>query len=111
MAEQVYNKLVRDNIPDIIRESGGTPVIRTLDGLEYEACLQEKLREEVGEFLEESTLDELSDILEVLEALANLHGWTDGEIQKVRRNKAEARGAFRERIFLEKVLENGEEEL
>ncbi len=105
MAERVYNKLVRDNIPDIIREQGETPVIRTLGDEEYEACLQKKLREEVEEFLAESTLDELSDIIEVLEALAGFHGWTDGEIQKTRRDKAEARGAFRERVFLEKVIE------
>ncbi len=104
MSERVYNKLVRDNIPDIIREQGETPVVRTLDDEEYAACLAEKLREEVEEFLEESNLDELSDILEVLDALSNLQGWTDGEIQKVRRDKAEARGAFRERIFLEKVI-------
>lgn len=105
MAERVYNKLVRDYVPDIIREQGETPVIRTLDDGEYEACLQKKLREEVEEFIAESTLDELSDILEVLEALAGVQGWTDGEIQKARRDKAEARGAFRERIFLEKVIE------
>lgn len=111
MAERVYNKLVRDNIPDLIRENGETPVIRTLDDGEYAACLAEKLREEVEEFLADSNLDELSDILEVLEALAGLHGWTDGEIQKARRDKAERRGAFRKRVFLEKVLEDTEEEL
>ena len=106
MAERKYQKLVRDNIPDIIRESGETPVVRTLDDMEYVECLHKKLREEVDEFLEESTLDELSDILEVLDALANLQGWTDGEIQKARRDKAEARGAFRERVYLEKVVED-----
>lgn len=105
MAERIYQKLVRDSIPDLIRESGETPVIRTLDDEEYILCLQKKLREEVEEFLAESTLDELSDILEVLDSLANLQGWTDSEIQKARRDKAESRGAFRERVFLEKVLE------
>lgn len=105
MAERLYNKLVRDNIPDIIRDKGETPVIRTLDDEEYGACLREKLREEIEEFLQETNLDELSDVLEVLEAMATLQGWTDGEIQKARRDKAEARGAFRERVFLEKVVE------
>lgn len=104
MREQLYNKLVRDNIPDLIREQGETPVIRTLNDEDYALCLAEKLREEVEEFLAESNLDELSDILEVLEALASLYGWTDAEIQKVRRDKAEARGVFRERIFLEKII-------
>lgn len=105
MAERVYNKLVRDNIPDMIVEQGETPVFRTLGDDEYEACLKRKLSEEVEEFINESNPDELSDILEVLESIANLHGWTDREIQRVRRDKAEARGAFRERIFLEKVIE------
>ncbi len=110
MREQLYNKLVRDNIPDLIREQGETPVIRTLNDEDYALCLAEKLREEVEEFLEDSNLDELSDILEVLEALSNLHGWTDGEIQRVRRDKAEQRGSFRERIFLEKVIKDGDGE-
>lgn len=104
MTERVYNKLVRDNIPDIIRESGETPIVRVLDDEEYTACLQQKLREEVEEFVQDSNLDELSDILEVLEALANTLGWTDGEIQRARRDKAESRGTFREHILLEKVI-------
>ena len=75
MKEHIYNKLVRDNVPDIIREQGGTPVIRTLGDEEYVQCLENKLREEVGEFLEERTLDELGDIIEELEELAHLQGW------------------------------------
>lgn len=96
MKEHIYNKLVRDNVPDIIREQGGTPVIRTLGDEEYVQCLENKLREEVGEFLEERTLDEL----------AHLQGWTDWEIRHARSEKAQRNGIFRERIFLEKVLED-----
>ena len=106
MKEHIYNKLVRDNVPDIIREQGGTPVIRTLGDEEYVQCLENKLREEVGEFLEERTLDELGDIIEVLEELAHLQGWTDWEIRHARSEKAQRNGIFRERIFLEKVLED-----
>lgn len=106
MKEHIYNKLVRDNVPDIIREQGGTPVIRTLGDEEYVQCLENKLREEVGEFLEERTLDELGDIIEVLEELAHLQGWTDWENRHARSEKAQRNGIFRERIFLEKVLED-----
>lgn len=97
MKEHIYNKLVRDNVPDIIREQGGTPVIRTLGDEEYVQCLENKLREEVGEFLEERTLDELGDIIEVLEELAHLQGWTDWEIRHARSEKAQRNGIFRER--------------
>lgn len=105
MKERVYNKLVRDNIPDILWEQGETPVIRTLEDEEFLRCLEEKLREEVGEFLNDQNLEELGDILEVLEAMAHVHGWTDGEIRRAKEEKAQRRGSFRERVFLEKVLE------
>lgn len=105
MKERIVNKLVRDYIPDIIREKGQTPVIRTLDDEEFIQSLEKKLREEVEEFLEEKNLDELGDILEVLEELAHLQGWTDGEIRHVREEKAQSSGVFRERVFLEKVVE------
>ena len=87
MKERIVNKLVRDYIPDIIQEQGQTPVFRTLDDQEYAQCLEQKLREEVGEFLQEKNLDELGDILEVLEELAHLQGWTDGEIRHTRRKR------------------------
>lgn len=49
MNERPYHKLVRDNIPAIIRQQGETPITRTLDSQEYARCLEEKLREEVEE--------------------------------------------------------------
>ena len=105
MKERVYNKLVRDSIPDIIQEKGETPVFRTLDDGEFARCLEEKLREEVEEFLAEKSLGELGDILEVLEELVHSLGWTDREIRQAKDEKAQRNGVFRERLFLEKVIE------
>ena len=91
MKERVYNKLVRDNIPDIIA-AGETPVIRTLEDGEFLRCLEGKLREEVEEFLRRKILNELGDILEVLEAMAHLQGWTDGRSAGPRRRRPSATG-------------------
>lgn len=72
-----YEKLVRDNIPDIIRRDNGTPITRNVASLEeYETALREKLWEEVGEFLDERDLErrtrEAADVLEVLFAFFKL---------------------------------------
>ena len=107
MNERTYHKLVRDNIPAIIRHQGGTPVTRTLDSQEYARCLEEKLREEVEEFLAEPSLQELGDVLEVLEAMARLQGWPSEAVRQAKEDKARRSGAFRHRVFLEKALSKG----
>lgn len=96
----VYNKLVRDRIPELIRAQGETPHVRILDDEEYTACLEQKLDEEVREFHQEKNLEELADILEVVYELAENMGNTREDLDALYRKKHEARGGFRDRIFL-----------
>ena len=101
-----YNKLVRDQIPDIIAAAGSRPSTRVLDHASYQAALRAKLLEEAQEAeaaADEQLASELADVLEVLRALATAHGmrWEDIELQ-ARRKRAE-RGGFDRRIFLEHV--------
>ena len=55
-----YHKLVRDRIPEIIEGKGDTCVVRVAGEDEFRTKLQEKLWEEIGEFLESGTADELA---------------------------------------------------
>lgn len=64
-----YNKLIRDKIPDIIKRSGGNPIIHIANGSEYLEKLNEKLKEEVSEFINENNEEELVDILEVIKVI------------------------------------------
>ena len=96
----VYNKLVRDKIPDIIRNQGEIPRTRILTADEYTLALSRKLDEEVAEFHSEKNLEELADILEVVYALAETMGCTKEELHCVYDQKHESRGGFRKRIFL-----------
>ena len=96
----VYQKLVRDRIPEIISQQGETPVFRILEDAEYAACLEAKLEEEVAEFHKEQNLEELADILEVVFALTENLGFTREELMEVYREKNRKRGGFGERIFL-----------
>ena len=107
--ERVYNKLVRDKIPNIIKENGETPVVRILDEIEYKKELENKLYEEYKEVIEASgdeRLEELADMLEVIRALAKLENKKLDDVILIADQKNNKRGAFEERIFLEKVIES-----
>lgn len=100
---KIFNKLVRDRIPEIICKNGETPVIRLLGDEELERELNKKLQEEVGEYLADSSIEELADIEEVLRALLELKGVSYEDFDKIRMEKLEKRGAFKSRIFLQSV--------
>lgn len=105
--EKQYNKLVRDKIPDIIEEQGNFPIYHILSKTEYTTCLNNKLKEEAEEYLKNNCVEELCDIFEVIKAIYTSMGITDAEFDAVRNQKAQKNGAFRDRIFLEKVVEEG----
>ena len=99
----VYNKLVRDKIPEIIMKSGKTAHCHVLDNNEYIAELDRKLNEECAEYQSDKSIEELADMLEVMYAIAEARGYSVAELERVRLEKAEKRGGFSERIFLEQV--------
>lgn len=94
-----YNKLVRDKIPEMIRDQGEIPHIRILGDEEYLCRLEAKLDEEVGEFHRDRNPEELADILEVVYALADSIGSRE-ELAEIYAKKHAARGGFEKRIFL-----------
>ena len=100
---RVYNKLVRYNIPDIIRKNGEIPHTSILDDDKYLQELKTKLIEETNEFIESEEIVELADILEVVEFLAKAKGSNLDEVLKLKENKASKNGAFEQKIFLEYV--------
>lgn len=105
-----HNKLIRDKIPQIIKNNGETPTTRTLPEDEYIKEICKKTEEELTEYLEAKTkehkLEELSDLLELVNALAEHEGTTLEEINNIRKKKAEERGGFSNRVFLIEVTDN-----
>ena len=103
----IHNKLVRDKIPQIIRESGKTPVTKILNQKEYITELRKKSQEELQEYLSAETdqeaLEELADLLEIIHALAKVHGSTIEGVDKIRDEKAAKRGGFTDKVFLIEV--------
>jgi len=104
-------KLVRDKIPEIIKNSDGkNPTTRVLNEDEYINELLKKLQEEAKEVAEsevgEHRLEELSDVLELIKAVAALDGATLEDIENLRAKKAEERGGFEKKILLEEIKDN-----
>lgn len=98
-----YDKLVRDKIPDIIREKGGTPVTHVATEAEFALKLKEKFNEELWEYLQDESLQEMADVFEVITAILELKGWTIEDVVAEQQKKRDERGAFKERIILEEA--------
>ncbi|MBQ2873526.1 MAG: nucleoside triphosphate pyrophosphohydrolase [Bacilli bacterium] len=99
---KVYNKLVRDNIEDIMLGKGLKPVTRILSDEEYLKELNKKLLEEVNEYLESEEPEEIADIEEVILAILKTKGLSRDDIEKIRKDKSSKRGAFDKKLFLER---------
>ena len=106
--KQLYNKLVRDKIPEIIENSGENPVIRVLKDDEYKQELEKKLLEEYNEVLKsensEERIEELADMLEIIISIAKLENKSLNDIIEIANKKKESRGGFEKKIFLKEVI-------
>lgn len=101
-----YDKLVRDNIPDIIASQGKTCACTRLSDSEYIKRLADKLLEEASEYAQSGDVEELADIGEVMHAILAFKGVSIEEFQRVRMEKRAARGGFDKRLLLVSVTEN-----
>lgn len=97
----VYNKLVRDKIPEAINKKGDRKAnYRILNDKEYIEELDKKLFEEAHEFVEEHSVEELADLMEVIGAIMKIKNISLEDVQKEREIKNYKKGKFENRIFL-----------
>ena len=100
---KVYNKLVRDKIPQVIASNNQKGEFKTLGNGEYVKELEKKLLEEVNEYLQDKNMEELADITEVVHALTKLHDSNPAELEELRQKKSAKRGGFDDKLFLVSV--------
>lgn len=102
----IYNKLVRDKIPQIIEAKGKKAEVNVLEEDEYKKMLDSKFQEELDEYIaavDEDQVEELADLVELVYAILENKGVSVEEFEKVRLTKKEMRGGFKERLFLVSV--------
>lgn len=100
---EFHKKLVRDKIPQIIKEAGDEYETRVMGKKEFRKRLREKLVEEAQELLNASKKDlkdELADVLQVIKSIAEFEGIGFEKVEQERKEKEKKRGSFKDRIFL-----------
>lgn len=97
----VYNKLVRDKIPEAIEKTEGrTANYKILNDKEYLQELDRKLFEEAHEFVEEHSVEELADLMEVISTIMNVRGLSLEEVEVARKAKSDKKGKFDDKVYL-----------
>ena len=104
--KRIYNKLVRDGVPEEIAQSGDSCVHCVLeDEDEYRFALDEKLDEEIVDYQISKDISELSEVLEVIHAIVEARGMTFEELDEMRLKKREKRGGFNKRFLVKEIHE------
>jgi len=103
--KKVYNKAIRDKIPEIIEATGNRYLIKKLADPEFLVELEKKLSEELKEYNASRSTEELCDIIEISMRIAELHGVSNPELERIRKEKYVERGGFCKNLFLVEVEE------
>ncbi|MFF2177594.1 phosphoribosyl-ATP pyrophosphohydrolase [Lysinibacillus sp. NPDC058147] len=105
----IYNKLVRDLIPQVIQAEGKTYSIRVLEQGERLEEIKVKMQEEALEFLEAASpkeaVEELADILELVLTAIQIYDVPYEQLEQIRTQKKTQRGGFSKGIYLIEVKE------
>jgi predicted house-cleaning noncanonical NTP pyrophosphatase (MazG superfamily) len=98
-----YNKIIRDNIPEIIQQSGKQYTIETVEDKDAVKYLIDKLFEEATELKNKFSIEEIADLQEVLDAIIDKSGVEKSELATIKRDKHKERGGFNKNIILKIV--------
>ena len=110
--DKLYNKAVRDKIPEIIKSKGEQCIVKRLTDAELLPELEKKLHEELAEYEQTKSPEELADILEVVYRIAELRGFSREKMETIRKKKAEERGGFERNLFLIRTyIESNKEQI
>ena len=101
---KVYNKLVRDKVPQIIQNEGKVVYYSMLDGDNLRKMLKIKLIEESREvsksMTKEEMINKLADVSEVIEAIYEAFDITDADVDIIKHKKMQEKGAYKSGAYL-----------
>lgn len=101
------SKAVRDLIPESFKLSGRECIIREISDSSFLPELENKLEEELKEYLESKEFEELADLLEVIYRIAEIRGSSKAKLETIRQRKKQEKGGFEKNLLLLNLLEEG----
>ena len=102
---KVYNKAIRDKVPEIIEASGASCIVHVLDDEKFVDKLVIKLDEEIEEYKESKSIEELCDLIEISYRIAEINGVSNKELEEIIKKKNRERGKFKKNLYLIQVNE------
>lgn len=104
---KIYNKLVRDNIPQIIQAQGDYCEFEIVsDKNKLIQLLETKVMEEWQEYIDSKDISEIADTIEVLFSLAERKGTTRNQLLELMNEKTKQRGGFNKGILLIRAIKD-----
>lgn len=106
LKKRIYNKLVRDHVPEAIVANGDQCIHEVIENdVEFISALDEKLDEELVEYQISKDLSKLADVLEVIHAIAEARGSSFEKLDELRLDKRHLRGGFTKKYLLVEIHE------
>ena len=97
------NKLVRDKIVDLHKQTGGDAEFKVLEAEEYLAALRDKIIEEANELKideKQKLVAELADIQEVVDSMVKAIGKAKKDVKLAQLEKRKGAGAFKKKHYI-----------
>lgn len=102
---RIFKKLIRDNMPEIMKTQGKELDVRVLDKEEFKEALRRKIIEEISELKDakndEEAKDKIAYLYEIADALGDAYGFSKKDISDFKDKMHSERGGFTKRLFLE----------
>ncbi len=103
MSKVLYNELVRDKVPEMIREGGKECRLETLDNETFVKFLNDKLQIELDDYYQTEELEELVDLIELIYLIGEARGVSPEKLEEFRQEKIKNKGTYSKKLLLREV--------